>query len=213
MARVKPLDPAIVDEWLSAWESDPFSDTAVSHLRSLITDPLCMIVVTLGVGREPRSLVFRRMKGMLPVPRVPPKPKYHGSVRDMFGGGLSREEALREQQKQEEALREQQKHIEKQAQMFRSMTVGAVAPVAPSVGQLWHQTGVRSQTFPKLERVLRWDGAEWVVIGLVSDSPGISKQGMQVCDFQEALAYAHRMTKWVPCDFIYTYDGSTRGNA
>jgi hypothetical protein len=213
MARVKPLHPAIVDEWLAAWKSDPFSDAAVHHLRSLITDPLCMVVVTLGVGREPRSLVFRRTKGMLPVPLVPPKPKYHGSVRDMFGGGLSREEALREQGKQEEALREQQKHIEKQAQMFRSMTVGPVAPVAPSVGQLWHQTGMKSETVPKRERVLRWDGAEWVIAGLVVDNVNIMKQGKQACDFQEALASAHHMTKWVPCDFIYTYDGSTWGNA
>jgi hypothetical protein len=83
MARVKPLDPAIVDEWLAAWKSDPFSDAAVHHLRSLITDPLCMVVVTLGLGREPRSLVFRRMKRMLPVPPVPPKPKYQRSLRNM----------------------------------------------------------------------------------------------------------------------------------
>jgi hypothetical protein len=192
MARVKPLDPAIVDEWLAAWKSDPFSDAAVHHLRSLITDPLCMVVVTLGLGREPRRLVFRRMKRMLPVPPVPPN-MFHTLLRNMLGGGLSREE--------------------EQAEMFRSMTVGPVAPVAPSVGQLWHQTGVRSETVPELERVLRWDGAEWVVFGLVADDGSPTKQGLQVCDFQEALASAHRMTKWVPCDFIYTYDGSTWGSA
>ncbi len=59
MAREKPLDLAVVQTWLSAWnESEIFSDAAVRHLQSLITDPLCIVVVTLGIGREPRSLVF-----------------------------------------------------------------------------------------------------------------------------------------------------------
>jgi hypothetical protein len=59
MAREKPLDLAAVQAWLSAWnEHDIFSDASVRHLQSLITDPLCLVVVTLGVGREPRSLVF-----------------------------------------------------------------------------------------------------------------------------------------------------------
>jgi hypothetical protein len=93
------------------------------------------------------------------------------------------------------------------------MPVGPVAPVAPSVGQLWHQTGVKSETVPKLERVLRWDGAEWVIAGLVVDDANIMKQGKQACDFMEALAYAHATTKWLDCEFIYTYDGSTWGNA
>jgi hypothetical protein len=65
MARQKPLDPAIVEEWLAAWESGPSSDAAVRHLLSLITDPFCIVVVTLGVGREPRSLVFLRIKQMI----------------------------------------------------------------------------------------------------------------------------------------------------
>src|SRR5262249_40172070 len=74
MARVKPLDLAVVQAWLSAWnERDIFSDAAVRHLQSLIMDPLCLVVVTLGVGREPRSLVFRRMKQMIPV-LIPPLP-------------------------------------------------------------------------------------------------------------------------------------------
>jgi hypothetical protein len=82
------------------------------------------------------------------------------------------------------------------------------------VGQLWHQTGVRSKTHPKQERVLRWDGAEWVIAGLVADNAAAPvKQGMQVCDFQEALACAYEHTKWQDCEFIYTYDGSTWGNA
>jgi hypothetical protein len=58
MARVKPLDLAVVQAWLSAWnERDIFSDAAVRHLQSLITDPFCLVVITLGVGCEPRSLV------------------------------------------------------------------------------------------------------------------------------------------------------------
>lgn len=93
------------------------------------------------------------------------------------------------------------------------MIVGPVAPVAPTVDQLWRQTGVKSQTVPKSERVLRWDGADWVIAGLLSDSATIMKQGKQVCDFQEALAGAHASTKWLDCEFIYAYDGSTWGNA
>jgi hypothetical protein len=190
MAGVKPLDLAVVQAWLSAWsERDIFSDAAVRHLQSLIIDPLCLVVVTLGIGREPRSLVFRRVKYMLPP--VPPKP----SIKDM-SLRPSREALLREQ-------------IER----FRSMPVGPVAPVAPSVGQLWHQTGVKSETVPKLERVLRWDGAESVIAGLVVDDANIMKQGKQACDFKEALACAHGHTKWLDCQIIYTYDGSAWGNA
>jgi hypothetical protein len=67
MAREQPLDLAVVQAWLAAWnESDIFSDAAAHHLQSLIADPLCLVVVTLGVGREPRSLVFRRWKRVLP---------------------------------------------------------------------------------------------------------------------------------------------------
>jgi hypothetical protein len=64
-----------------------------------------------------------------------------------------------------------------------------------------------------LERVLRWDGADWVIAGYVFDCPTIMKHGKQACDFQEALAFAHGHTKWFDCEFIYTYDGSTWGNA
>jgi len=106
-------------------------------------------------------------------------------------------------------LRERGERIEQ----FRSMPVGPVAPVAPSVGQLWHQTGVKSETVPKLERVLRWDGAEWVIAGFVVDDANIMKQGKRLCDFQQALADAQATTKWLDCEFIYTYDGSTWGNA
>ena len=94
-----------------------------------------------------------------------------------------------------------------------SMFVSPVAPVAPPIGQLWHQTGVKSERVPKLERVLRRDGADWEIAGYVSDSPYIGKQGMKGCDFQEVLAFAHRHTQVWDCEFIYTYDGSTWGNA
>jgi hypothetical protein len=89
---------------------------------------------------------------------------------------------------------------------FPEVIVSPAAPVAPSVGQLWHQTGVKSETVPKYERVLRWDGTDWVIAGLVSDNAAIMKQGKWVCDFQEALADAHASTKWLDCEFIYTYD-------
>jgi hypothetical protein len=196
MAQVKPLDLAVVQDWLAAWdESNIFSDASVRHLQSLITDPFCLVVVTLGIGREPRSLVFRRVKYTLPP--VPPKP----NIQDMPRPS-SREAALL-------GVRERREWIE----LFRSMPVGPVAPVAPSVGQLWHQTGVKSETVPKSERVLRWDGAEWVIAGFVVDDANIMKQGKQACDFMEALASAHSSTQWTDCEFIYTYDGSTWGNA
>jgi hypothetical protein len=197
MARVKPLDLAVVQEWLAAWESDPFSDASVHHLQSLITDPLCLVVITLGVGREPRSLVFRRIKHMTPV-LIPPLPAVKPAVYAVQGDDGR-----------------WQMHIERQVRgpSFPEMPVGPVAPVAPSVGQLWHQTGVKSETVPESERVLRWDGTDWVIAGLVSDSATIMKQGLQVCDFKEALAFAHGHTKWLDCEFIYTYDGSTWGNA
>jgi hypothetical protein len=51
MAGEKPLDLAVVQAWVSVWnESDVFSDAAVLHLQSLITDPFCLVVVTLGGG-------------------------------------------------------------------------------------------------------------------------------------------------------------------
>jgi hypothetical protein len=185
MAREKPLDVAVVQAWLAAWnERDVFSDAAILHLQSLITDPLCLVVITLGVGREPRSLVFRRFKQVVPVPTE-----------------INPEATL-----------------ERLENMLPSMFVSPLAPVGPSVGQLWHQLGVRywiprSLGERKLERVLQWDGEDWVIAGYVYDSLSIMRQGMQVCDFQEALADAHWSTKWTDCEFIYTYDGSTWGNA
>jgi hypothetical protein len=219
MAQVKPLDLAIVETWLSAWnEREIFSDAAVRHLQSLITDPFCFVVVTLGVGREPRGLVFRRMKGMIPV-LVPPLPALKPTVYAVHNDdGRFRicTDGVREGLKP--GIR-----LSRGIRPFPKMIVSPDAPVAPSVGQLWHQTGVKAETsfpklnpetFPRPERALRWDGAEWVITGLVTEAGGLPmKQGIQVCNFQEALASAHSMTKWVPCNFIYTYDGSTWGNA
>src|ERR1700688_828367 len=68
MARERPVDSALVQTWLASWaEGELFSDAAVHHLQSLIADIHCLVVVTLDVGREPRSLVFRRVKRVLPV--------------------------------------------------------------------------------------------------------------------------------------------------
>lgn len=189
VARQKPLDVAVVHAWQAAWnECDLFSDPAVLHLQSFIADPHCLVVITLGAGREPRSLLFRRIKRVVPVPSaITPKPAAQ-SLKDGFvkRGDIGR---------------------------LPSMTVSPVAPIGPSVGQLWHQTGVKSERVPKLERVLRWDGEDWVIAGYVADRPTIMKQGKQTCDFQEALACAHENANWLDCEFIYTYDGSTWGNA
>jgi hypothetical protein len=155
MAREKPLDVAVVQPWLAAWnERDVFSDAAVQHLQSLITDTHCLVVVTLGAGREPRSLVFRRVKRVLEAD--------HETIIRTDGWPWAHSLSL-----------------------ARSAFVSPVAPVAAPVGQLWHQTGVKSKRVPKLESVLRWDGADWVIGGYVSDSPMIMNQGKQVCNFQE----------------------------
>jgi hypothetical protein len=238
MAQEKPLDSAVVQAWLSAWnERDIFSDAAVRHLQSLITDPLCLVVVTLGVGREPRSLVFRRIKQMIPV-LIPPLPTLKPTLYAVQGddgrfqihlekrqgeegvpgkreGGKPSGVVLRQLTEEERTARAHALSVgsRQPPQLFPEIPVGPVAPVTPSVGQLWHQTGVKSETVPKSERVLRWDGTDWVIAGLVSDSATIMKQGLQVCDFKEALAFAHGHTKWLDCEFIYTYDGSTWGNA
>ena len=182
MAREKPLDVAVVEAWQGAWnESDIFSDAAVRHLISFLLDTLCLVVVTLGVGRKPRSLVFRRIKRVVPVPS-----SKLNLVKDLFVNDFG---------------------------LLPSMFVSPVAPVDPSIGQLWHQTGVKSDRVSTLDRVQRWDGEDWVIAGYVTDGPTIMKQGKQACTFQEALAYAHEHARWFDCDFIYTYDGSTWGNA
>src|SRR5262249_6310746 len=70
MAREQPLESAVVRTWLAMWEQrDPFCDDAVRHLQALIPDNKCYVVITLGIGCEPRSLVFRRWKHVLPLAR------------------------------------------------------------------------------------------------------------------------------------------------
>jgi hypothetical protein len=196
MAQEKPLDVAVVQAWLAAWdESDLFSDAAVHHLQSLITDPLCLVVITLRVGREPRSLAFRRQKRVLETHHMP---SVSSSPKIIFDTVSSRF-----------TWRDWAHSLSLASSMF----VSPIPPVAPPIGQLWHQTGVKSERVPKLETVLRWDGEGWVIAGYVIDNPSIMKQGKQTCDFQEALAYVHENARWFDCEFIYTYDGSTWGNA
>jgi hypothetical protein len=68
MAREQPLEPAVVWTWLANWEQrDPFCDDAVCHLQTLIPNNKCYVVITLGIGRDPRSLLFRRWKHVLPL--------------------------------------------------------------------------------------------------------------------------------------------------
>ena len=59
MAKERPLDLNVVRTWIAAWkEKDLYSNAAVHHLHSLIPDNNCVVVITFGVGRAPRSLVF-----------------------------------------------------------------------------------------------------------------------------------------------------------
>ena len=58
MAKEMPLDLTVVRTWIAAWkEKDLYSDAAVRHLHSLIPNDNCMVVITFGVGRAPRSIV------------------------------------------------------------------------------------------------------------------------------------------------------------
>lgn len=67
MTKEKPLDAEIVRAWLAAWgQQEFFSDAAVRHLQSLIHDNDCIVVVTLSVTGESRSLVFRRRRRIIP---------------------------------------------------------------------------------------------------------------------------------------------------
>jgi hypothetical protein len=59
MAKERPLDLTVARTWIAAWkEKDLYSDAAVHHLHSLIPNNNCMVVITFGIGRAPRSLVF-----------------------------------------------------------------------------------------------------------------------------------------------------------
>jgi hypothetical protein len=203
MAREKPLDLAVVQTWLAAWDkSDLFSDAAIQHLQSLIRDTHCIVVVTLGMGREPHSRVFRRRKYVSPAtlgrsssPIIVPSTSKSTALESPTD--VPRRSPLKSTDLIVLAV-----DIAQNSSMF----VGPVAPSAPPIGQLWHQIGV------KLERVLRWDGAEWVIAGHLIDSPTIFMQG-QIRPFMQALAIAHWGATLLDCEFIYTYDGSTWGNA
>jgi len=174
MAKERALAPVIVETWLAAWAPrDPFCDESVRHLQSLIPDDHCFVVVTLGVGALPRSLLFRRWRHVVPVRR------------DLAPHG---------------------RWLPDDA--TPAMIEGPDAPAAPRPGQLWHQTGGKAHS------VFRWDGTDWTLYGALRDDPIISKQGTQECGFMEALASAHDLATWNQgAEIIYTFDGSTWGNA
>lgn len=228
MAREKPLDSEVLQVWLASWdESELFSDPAVHHLKSLIADTHCYVVVTMGVGREPRSLVFRRRKYVLPAALgQPSNPIIFPSPRDgaapppataatpgnapmpaHLNRALAGDIRVPSRFVRRDISRNAGRFMGWDIKRIPSLFAGPVAPAAPPIGQLWHQTGV------KLEKILRWDGADWVIAGHVIDTPNVSVQGKQRCDFMEALAYARGLAQWLDCEFIYTYDGSTWGNA
>ena len=71
MARERLFEPAVVRTWLATWEQrDPFCDDAIRDLQTLVPDNHCYVVITLGTGRDPRSLVFRRWKHVIPFART-----------------------------------------------------------------------------------------------------------------------------------------------
>ena len=113
MAREQPLEPAAVRTWLARWEQrDPFCDDAVRDLQTLLPDNHCYVVITLGTGREPRSLVFCRCRHVFPLTR-----------------NITEVQNL---MKQNPELLEYD---------FYKMLVSPVAPMARNDSQFWHQTG------------------------------------------------------------------------
>jgi hypothetical protein len=73
MVKERPLDLTVLRTWIGAWkEKDLYSDAAVRHLHSLIPNSNCTVVITFGVGRAPRSLVFscRRFVAVTPQSRT-----------------------------------------------------------------------------------------------------------------------------------------------
>src|SRR5262245_29331981 len=113
MARVRPLEPAVVGTWLAMWEQrDPFCDDAVRHLQTLIPKNQCYVVNPIGIGGEPRSLVFGRWKHVLRL------------ARNIAQKGISLAFAT-------ELLEYD----------FSKMIVSPDAPIARNDRQFWHQTG------------------------------------------------------------------------
>src|SRR5262245_5041554 len=184
MAREQPLEPAVVRTWLAMWEQrdDPFCDDAVRHLQTLISDNHCYVVITLGTGREPRSLVFQRWRHVIPL-----------------APSLALARIIMEEK------------TELLEYDFYKMFVSQVAPMPRNDSQFWHQTG----TGRRAQKVVQWNGADWMLYGYVRDDPIISKQGKQDCGFMEALAYTHHeLARWNKrAKVIYTFDDSTWGNA
>jgi hypothetical protein len=184
LANEKPLDLAWVQAWLAAWEeSDLFSDAAVGHLKSLIPDNDCWVVVTRGAGRPPRSLMFRCWRRVIGPP-APGKraPTWHDPDRmAMFIGPTPPAAAPIV------------------GQLWRQMDA------KPRYRQIIpHHL---------MQKVFRWDGTQWVSWGIFSDEATISIQGKTECSFVEALALAHELARWTGSQTIYTFDDSTWGNA
>jgi hypothetical protein len=187
MARERPLEPAAARTWLAMWEQrDAFCDDAVRHLQTLISDNHCFVVVTLGTGREPRSLVFRRWRHVLPLARY--VTGWKAQLRDY----------------------ESYKMLVGPA----APTLGIGSQFWHQTGEANGFDPDRISTGRKAEKVFQWNGSYWTLFGHVHDDPIITRRGMQECSFMEALAGAHDLARWNKgAKVIYTFDDSTWGNA
>lgn len=186
MAKEKPLDLAVVRAWLDAWEENAlFSDAAVRHLQSLIPDNDCIVVITRGVGRPPRSLAFRRWRRVEVLSPTPTTP-----------GGRVPAASLDPDQ----------------MAMFDGPNPPP-APTVGQFWLQVDVTPRQKISAWAAQRIFRWDGTRWVLYGHLRDEAMISMQGKKECHFAEALAWAHDLAKWSCCQIIYTFDDSTRGTA
>jgi hypothetical protein len=135
MALERPLDLSIVKAWLAAWnEADLYSDPAVRHLAALIDDPKCLVVVTRGVGREARSLVFRCWRPVRPNPPdcsavVSPSARHTGEIPPLFHG-----------------------------------PVPPAAPVIGQLWRQVRTECSNVDLRTVLEKMFRWDGSDWIVL-------------------------------------------------
>jgi len=118
MAKERPLDETLVRTWIATRkEKDLYSNAAVRHLQSLIPDNNhCVVVITFGVGRAPRSLVFSGSRFVAPASVAPAS---QGRAR------FSK--------------------IEVAECDINQIFAGPVAPLAPSDGQLWRKTDTIDQ--------------------------------------------------------------------
>jgi hypothetical protein len=188
MAREKPLDLAVVQAWLAAWkESDLYSDAAVRDLLSLIPDNDCMVVITCGVGCPPRSLVFRRLR------RVVPKPTGKGPVQlldpdrvTMFRGPTPP----------------------------MAPTIGQLW-LNEAVTPKWSVPGVTQKIFrwDGTQWLLHGHLCDEAWIQMQGNRP-IGPSGLiDSQTFAEALGRAHEAAQRFNLETIYTFDDSTWGNA